>query len=117
MKSIINALKDAALVPVARRIINKYLIKYHLQQIVQMNRLQINSEKQEIFVALDLQGEPTSIELTIHYRVLSSTCIEITDVRSSREWITTLVNDIVPAEKKQIPVRAIVTTVLSKLIH
>jgi len=66
MKSIINALKDAALVPVARRIIKKYLIKYHLQKIVQMNRLQIDSEKQEIFMALDLQGEPTSIELTIH---------------------------------------------------
>lgn len=42
-----------------------------------MTKLQLDSEKQEIYVALDLYVEQSPIELTIHYRLLTSTQIEI----------------------------------------
>jgi hypothetical protein len=113
IKRIVNIAKDTVLQRIAAWVINKY----HLKQLGQMSTLRLDSEKQEIFMVLNLHGEPTSIELAVHYRVLSSTLIEITDVRSSREWITTLVNNIVPAEAKRIPVPAAFTTALAKLIH
>ena len=82
-----------------------------------MTRLQLDSEKQEIYVTLDLHGEQSPIELTIHYRLLSSTQIEIVNVCSSRNWIATLVNEMVPTKNKQITVPAAVTAALSKIIR
>ena len=82
-----------------------------------MTKLQLDSEKQEIYLALDLHGEQSPIELTIQYRLLSSTQVEIGDVWSSREWIATLVNEMVPAKDRQIPVPAWVTAALSKIIR
>jgi hypothetical protein len=80
-----------------------------------MTKLQLDSEKQEIYIELDLRGEQTPAELTIHYRLLSSTEIEIVNVSSSRDWIATLINEIVPAKNKQITVPVVVTAALSKI--
>lgn len=112
LKHIANKAKDVALQFVAAWIVNKY----HLKKLGQMTKLQLDSDKQEIFITLDLHGEQSPVELTIHYRLLSSTMIEITDVRSSREWIATLVNEMVPAEQKKITVPSAVTTALSKMV-
>ena len=82
-----------------------------------MTKLQLDSEKQEIYLALDLHGEQSPIELTIHYRLLSSTQIEIANVWSSRDWMATFVNEMVPAKNKQITVPTAVTAALSKIIR
>lgn len=112
-KIIANKGKDIALQFVAAWIVNKY----HLNKLGQMTALRLDSEKQEIFITLDLHGEQTPIELTIQYRVLSSTEIEIADVHSSRAWIATLANEMVPAHQKRITVPEAVTAALSKLIR
>ena len=112
-ETIANKAKDIALQHVASRILNKY----HLNKLGKMTSLRLDSEKQEIFIELDLHGEQTPIELTVKYRVLSSTLIEIADVQSSRAWITTLANEIVPADQKRITVPEAVTAALSKIIR
>ena len=113
LKHIANKAKDVALQLVAAWIVNRY----HLKKLGQMTKLQLDSDKGEIFIALDLHGEQTPIELTIHYRVLSPTEIEIANVHSSREWIATLANDMIPANQKRITVPETVTKALSKFIH
>jgi hypothetical protein len=112
VKHIANKAKDVALRLVARWIVNKF----YLKKLGQMTKLQLDSEKEEIYLALDLHGEQSPIELTIHYRLLSSNQIEIVNVWSSRDWIATLINEIIPAKNKQIPVPAVVTAALSKII-
>jgi hypothetical protein len=113
VKHIANKAKDVALRLVARWIVNKF----YLKKLGQMTKLQLDSEKQEIYLALDLHGEQSPIELAIHYRLLSSNHIEIANVWSSREWIAALVNEMVPAKDKQITVPAGVTAALSKIIR
>jgi hypothetical protein len=113
VKHIANKAKDVALRLVGTWIVNKF----YLKKLGQMTKLQLDSEKQEIYLALDLHGEQSPIELRIHYRLLSSNQIEIANVWSSREWIATLVNEMVPAKDKQITVPAGVTAALSKIIR
>ncbi len=113
LKNIANKAKDVALQFIAAWIVNKY----HLNKLGQMTKLQLDSEKQEVFITLDLHGEKSPIDLTIHYRLLSSTVVEIADVSSSREWIATLVNEMVPAKQKRITVPETVTAALSKFIR
>ena len=113
LKHIVNKTKDAALQFVATWIVNKF----HLKKLGKMTKLQLDSEKQEIYFALDLHGEHSPIELTIHYRLLDSSHIEIVNIWSSRDWITTLINEMIPAENKQIPVPAAMTVALSKVIY
>lgn len=113
LKSLSNRLKDVALQFIAARIVSHY----HLNKLGHMTKLQIDSEKSEVVIELDLHGEPAPIELKMHYRLLSATEIEIGEVSSSRSWIATLVNEMVPAEKKRITVPEAVTKALSKLIH
>jgi hypothetical protein len=119
LKHFVNKTKDAILQVTARKFILPWIInKYHLKQLGNMTTLRLDCEKQEILIALDLHGEQDPIELTIRYQVLSPTCIEIKDVRSSRNWIATLVNEVLPAEQKRIEqVPTAVTTLLSKVIH
>ncbi len=113
LKHLANKAKDAALQGVAAWFANKY----HLKKLGQMTKLQIDSEKNEVSLTLDLHGEQSPIDLTIRYRVIGATEIEIVDVRSSREWIATLVNEVIPATQKQITVPVNVTKALSKLFR
>lgn len=112
-KTIANKGKDLTLQLFASWLVNKY----HLTKIGHMTALRIDSEKQELFMALHLHGEQTPIELTIQYRVLSATQIEIGEVQSSRAWIATYANEMMPAAQKRITVPAAVTTALSKLVR
>lgn len=113
IKTILNKAKDATVQLAAKFIINKY----KLDKLGTMTSLNIDSDKRQIFIALDLHGEQTPIELTIHYQVVSPTCLEIREVQSSRTWIATLVNEMIPSEKKRVEVPTALITALSKMIH
>ena len=120
-KNIANKAKDAAVQFVATRVINnlnleKLGLDADLRKLGRMTKIKINSDKQEIYVAFDLHGEQSPIELTIQYRVLAPTQIEIVSLSSSREWIATLVNEVLPAKRKEITVPAAVTAALSKIL-
>ena len=82
-----------------------------------MTILRLDTEKQEISLELALHGEQRPIQVTIHYKVRSPNHIEITSVRSSRDWIATLVNEVLSVEQRQLEVPPAVITALSKLIR
>lgn len=106
-----NKVKDAAVEQLARWFANRY----RLQRLGSITDLRFDSAAQEIFVVLALHGEESPIELTVHYRVLTSTVLEITDVSASRPWITELVNHVIPEEQKRLPISPTMAKVLSKL--
>ena len=81
-----------------------------------MTTLNIDSEKNEVSMTLQLHGEQTPIEMTIRYKVRSATSLEVIGIHSSRAWIATLVNDLIPAPQKTFEVPPYVTTALSKII-
>ena|SRR5947209_8299977 len=120
-KHIANKAKDAAVQLFATRLINnfdleKFGLDVDLRKVGRMTKLKINSEKQELYLTFDLHGEQSPIELTVQYRVLAPTQIEIVSVSSSRDWIATFVNEVLPAKRKQITVPAAVTAALSKIL-
>jgi hypothetical protein len=120
-KNIANKAKDAAVQFVATRVINNFSLEklgldVDLKKLGRMTKIKLNSDKQEIYLAVDLHGEQSPIELTIQYRVLTPTQIEIVSLSSSREWIATFVNEVLPAKRKQITVPAAVTAALSKIL-
>ncbi len=113
LKLLANKAKDAALQFVAAWLVNRC----QFNKLGKMTTLKIDSEKQEIFVELDLRGEESPVELKVDYKVVGPSLIEIGNARSSREWIATLVNEMLPPEQKRIEVPEMVTTALSKLIR
>ena len=120
-KNIANKAKDSAVQFFATRVLNNFNLEklgldVDFKKLGQMTKLKINSDKQEIYLTLDLHGEQSPIELTVQYRVLTPTQIEIVSVSSSRDWVATLVNEVLPAKRKQITVPAAVTTALSKIL-
>lgn len=112
-KNIANSGKDSTTQLAARMFINYKLNKLNIGS---MTKIEIQTDKQEVFVVLDLKGEQTPIELTIHYHVLNATQIEIKEVRSSREWIDTVVNQFLADKLKAITPHATVMLALTKLI-
>ena len=91
--------------------------KYYFEKLGKIKTLKIDSENEQVFLELDLKGESTTVEMMVHYRIVNPTLIEIVDVRSSREWMATLANEILPVEQKQITVPKTVTVALSQLIR
>lgn len=106
-----NKVKDAALQQLAKWFANRY----HLKRLGSITELRFDSAAQEIFVVLALHGEQAPIELTVHYRVLSPTLLEITDVSASRPWITEFVNHVIPEEQKRLAITPAVAKILSKI--
>ncbi|MDI1312852.1 hypothetical protein [Prosthecobacter sp.] len=106
-----NKVKDAALQQLAKWFANRY----HLKPLGRITNLRLDSMAQEISVSLDLHGEEASVELTMRYRVISSTMLEISEVKSSRQWIAELINHVIPAEQKCLEVPHAVTQALSKV--
>jgi len=62
-------------------------------------------------------NSPSEVAVTVRYQVLSANQIEITSVSSSRDWIATLANELLPVEQRQIEVPPAVVTALSKVIR
>ena len=73
---------------------------YQLNKLGRYSNLSLSSKNKELSVTLDLDGEVTPIDLHVRYRVVDETTIDILEVRSSRKWIETLFNEVIPAEKK-----------------
>ena len=112
LKAVLNSAKDS----LAQSVAPFFIHKFGLKRLGTMSTFRIDSAKKEIFIELDLHGEATPIELTIGYELPGSSILEIKHVSSSREWIATLVNDMIPPERKQIKVPGAVASALSKLI-
>ncbi len=106
-----NKVKDVALQQVAKWLANRY----HLKQLGRIIDLKVDSVSEEVFVVLDLHGERSPIELTMHYRVISPTLLEIAEVKASRQWIAEFINHMIPAEQKCVEVSPMVTRALSKI--
>lgn len=106
-----NKVKDGALQHLAKWFGNHS----HLKHLGRITGLRIDSIAEEIQMELDLHGEQTPIELTVHYRIISPTLLKIADVKSSRQWIAALINDVIPEEQKCLEVPPAVTRALSKL--
>lgn len=109
-KNFANKAKDLALQGVAAWVANRF----HLNKLGKVRDLQLDSEKSQIFLTLDLNGEDKPVDLTVRYRIVSPTEIEVAEVHASRPWMTTFANDLVPAEQKRFKVAAMVVKALSK---
>jgi hypothetical protein len=110
-KALATKAKDAALQRVAAWVANRF----HLHRLGKVTTLKLDSVAQEIFVIVDLHGETSAVELTVRYRILDPTQIEVTDVQASREWMTAFANDVLPAEQKRFTVSPMVTKALTRL--
>lgn len=110
-KTFANKAKDLALQQVAGWVANRL----HLNKLGKVTTLRLDSEKAEIFLTLELEGESTPVDLTVHYRIAEPTLLEVTEVQTSRVWMTTFVNELVPPEQKQFAVPKMVTKALTKL--
>lgn len=106
-----NRIKDAALQHLAKWIANRY----HLKHLGRITELRFDSTAEVIYMELDLHGEQASIDLTVQYRVISPTLLEIGEVKSSRQWIAALMNHVIPEEQKCLEVPTAVTRALTKL--
>ncbi|WP_395746947.1 hypothetical protein [Prosthecobacter sp.] len=107
-----NKLKDTALQQVARWFANHY----HLKKLGRVTELKVDSVAEEIFMVLELHGETAPVELKVHYHVAGPTLLQIVKVKASREWMTELVNHVIPAEQKLLEVSPMVIRALSKLM-
>lgn len=105
-----NKAKDLALQGVATWVASRF----HLNKLGKVKDMQLDSEKSQIFLILELEGEDKPIDLTVRYRLLSKTEIEIAEVHASRPWMTTFANDLVPAGQKRFTVSPMVVKALSK---
>jgi hypothetical protein len=99
-----DAAKDIAVQAFAPTLAQKLIDRYQLNKIGSLSDLQIHRKKLEIQFSLNLRGEQNPIDVTVHFRALPSSEIEITKVTASREWITILINEFLPAEKKRFEV-------------
>lgn len=74
----------------------------------QMTHIQIDSQNHRIDVELKLKGETSPIQLSLKSYQLSSeageTLITIGEIETSREWITQLISDYLPSDKKRFKV-------------
>ena len=107
-----NKVKDAALEQLAKWFANRY----HLKRLGRITDLKVDSVAEEIWMALDLFGESAPIELTMHYRVVTPTLLEISEVKASRQWIAEFINHVIPPEQKCVKVPPLVTRAMSKLM-
>jgi len=114
-KEVLHAARDSALGASSAWIANTF----KLHRIGKMTSFRIDSDKQQIFATLDLHGEVTPVDLAIDYRIVEEpggTMLEVVRLEASREWITTLVNEMIPADKKRIPVPALLKIALSRVV-
>lgn len=110
-KAFANKAKDLALQHVGGWVANRL----HLNKLGKVTTLRLDSEKAEIFLTLELEGETTPVDLTVQYRIVEPTLLEVVHVDASRVWMTTFVNELVPSEQKRFTVPKVVTKALAKL--
>lgn len=98
-------LKDAFLTPsILTPLVSAFLKQYKLDKLGSVTSVDLNTSCRTLKVTLQLEGETSPIELECHYAMAGEDRIEILEVNSSRAWIATLVNDLIPADKKRFTV-------------
>jgi hypothetical protein len=86
--------------------------RYKLNTIGKISDVNFDVAKKEIRVQLELFGEENPIEISFGYRKAPPHAIELFCVSASRKWMEALINEVIPAEKKQFEVPAIVFPLL-----
>jgi hypothetical protein len=77
----------------------KIAFNFRMKRYAKMLKLDINSEDKTIDLTVLLKGEASPIEIHIgHYEVLTGEVpgIKISNIHTSREWMTELIQAIVP---------------------
>jgi hypothetical protein len=77
----------------------KLAFNFRMKRYAKMLKLDINSEDKTIDLTVLLKGEASPIEIHIgHYEVLTDEMqgIKISNIHTSREWMTELIQAIVP---------------------
>lgn len=91
----------------------QFLIKrYGIAKIGKVSGLDVRIEQREFAFALELNGEIEAIHITLGYSKLPENKIELICVSASREWIKTVINEIIPAEKRRVEVPGLVFPLL-----
>jgi len=108
LKDILNQGKDlligSAVIPFVNGI---------LKPIGKMSSLKIDSSAKLLHMTLELDGEASPVQLAVQYSIISPTLLTVRVASSSRPWISTLVNEMIPEQSRQIPVPEMVTKALS----
>jgi len=108
LKNILNQGKDllvgSAVIPFVNEI---------LKPIGKMSSLKIDSSARLLHMILELNGEASPVQLAVQYSIISPTLLAVQVASSSRPWISTLVNEMISAQKRQITVPEMVTKALS----
>jgi hypothetical protein len=72
------------------------LRQYNLDKLGSPRVAYLDKSARKLAITLLLDGESTPIELEFFYATAEEGQIEITEVKSSRVWIATLANELVP---------------------
>ena len=98
----VSSARDAAV-----RLALSHWIKGHTQAIRNMTKLHIDSKQHTITLELELAGESAALSVEVgHYQVTEvdgRTMIEVSDVRTSKEWMTLLAAEFLPGRKFEVP--------------
>jgi hypothetical protein len=84
--------------------VNRVLRKHDLEKLGKVTRVDLDRDQRKIFLDLDLQGEESLVSLELSYRAINATEIEIEHIETSREWMTVIMNDMIPKSRKQFTV-------------
>ena len=96
-----------------RPLVSQVLSKYGLEKLGKVTRVDLDRDERRVFLDLDLHGEEAPVKLTISYRTVNATEIEIEHIETSREWMTVIMNDMIPKSRKQFTVPKTVMALLS----
>jgi hypothetical protein len=83
------------------------LIPFNFEKWGKMTSIKLDSEKQLIEAVLELKGEDKPVELKINYHLTErdgKTQMLIDRVESSREWLTTLLNEVALKQNQPIEI-------------
>ena len=105
-------IKELALTKGLESYLEHLLSLYGLEKIAKLKITKFDLGKGEITLTLELDGEPTPIELGARYTILPSNQIQLGEVHASRRWIARLVNEAVPANLKRFDIPAAATSLL-----
>jgi len=109
--SLFNPAKDYLLAGAVKLWFNQTLNRYG-----QMTHIRIDSQNHRIDAELELKGESSPIQLAIKNYELSSetgeTFMTIGEIQTSREWITQLISDYLPPDKKRFKVPGAIKALL-----
>ena len=107
--------KDAIISTVVKPFVQSKLAPYGT-----MTKLSINSAEKSIHISLDLKGESSPIDIHVrNYEVIKqgeNSAIRIGAIETSREWMTQLIQNYLPENRKTIPLPPSLATAAKMLL-